>query len=295
MFVDALAFARCILDYAEDLPHEQVPAPVQAIHSATKDLLAVLTVSSAPPLTLSFGTLAQPLGEHRLKAVEHIHHLFHCSFAFVHKDLIAEGALIRLLDLFAQYPYHSMLHVTVANILKHIIEIGAGQGVQEMKLHLLNDCKIVERLLNAYKENEKLVQASMGSKRLGYMGQVIDMANLLRRCSAHQDVISQHLKQESSNGWKEFVDGYLTEVNLVQERQLGMYTNMVVVNIMIGGPAPNSHMAYGGYGLQNSMNTSSNNNVYGGQFEHDDDDDDDFIDSDDSSDDSDDEVVVKKE
>lgn len=113
------------------------------------------------------------------------------------------------------------------------------------------------------------------------MGQVIDIANLLRRCSAHQDVLSQHLKQAA--GWKEFVDGYLTEVNLVQERQLG-------------GPAPHSHNSYGSYGLQNSMNMSnSQNQGYGNQFEHDDDDDDDFIDSDDSSDDSDDEVVVKKE
>lgn len=155
MFLDALAFARSILDYAEELPHEQVPAPVQAVHSATKDLLQVLsTPSSTPAITLSFGTL-QPLGEHRLKAAEHIHHLFHCSFPFIHKDLITEGALIRLLDLFVQYPYHSLLHVTVANVLKHIIETGAGQGVHEMKLHLLNECKLVERLLQAYKQNEQ--------------------------------------------------------------------------------------------------------------------------------------------
>ncbi len=202
------------------------------------------------------------MGEMRLKVVEHLLTLFRVTverYSSIGKVIASLDIFNILLDLFFKYEFNNILHCQVFTVIQMVLE----SKDEDLTRALLIEAKLVERLLDAYHKNEEI--ASTGNNkafRLGYMGFVVDIANLLRRHALDgSSMVGPHL--ESVSGWSDFVTNFLDVRNSINEKQLG-------------GPAPlgNSFQPY--------------------QFDDDDDDDYHYDDSDSDEDDNDDEVVMKK-
>jgi hypothetical protein len=275
VFIHGIPFLRIVIDHKEkpddDSDEDEdenlenadnISQITSTIASRTKDFLTLLT--NEPQLdkvNTSHGTLDPPMGEMRLKVVEHLQTLFKISverYAQIRKELVSLNVFNILLDLFFKYEFNNILHCLVFSIIQMVME----SKDKELNEQLIVDAKLTERLIAAYKKNEQVTSDSAKAFRLGHMGFVVDIANLVRKYSLDSEsVTGKHVAQVAE--WKDFVTNFLEPRNSTNEKQLG-------------GPPPlgSTFQSY--------------------QFDDDDDDDDYHYDDDDDSDDDDEEVVVKK-
>ncbi|KAF0974162.1 hypothetical protein FDP41_006772 [Naegleria fowleri] len=231
------------------------------ILSRTKQFLSLLNdsefVSRISKLELSHALLDPPLGETRLKVVEHLLTIFKVTQnnPDYQKELVSLGVMGVLIDLFFTYEYNSMLHVLVFDMIK-IVMTGTNT---DMKLSLLQDTELCQKILKAVEKNKAKLQEPKGSS-LGYMGFLIDISNLLKKTGDANTEVAKYLS--GVEGWKEFTTGFLQERNLQNEKQLG-------------GPVP-----IGTFGAASYMGEEDDDDDYG-------------YDEEDSSD-SDEEVIVRR-
>jgi serine/threonine-protein phosphatase 6 regulatory subunit 3 len=259
-----------------DANDEATESIIALIASRTKDFLSLLTLNDGSKgklesVTTTTGTLNPPMGEMRLKVVEHLQTLFKISVeqpevhSVVHQELVSHNIFQVLLKLFFQYEFNNILHCQVFSIIQMVLE----SKDPELTRQLIVDAHLIEGLLEAYKKNETLMQNRADSKafQLGHMGFIVDIANLVRRQSLEPSSIAAgYLQQHETvaEGWREFVTNFLEPRNSTNEKQLG-------------GPPP----------LGNAFQNY--------QFDDDEEEDDYHYDDDsDSDEDNDDEVVLKK-
>ncbi|EFC42287.1 predicted protein [Naegleria gruberi] len=241
--------------------HIFISKVIPIILSRTKQFLSLLNdtefVSNISKLELSHAVLDPPLGETRLKIVEHLLTIFKVtqSNTEYQKELASLGVMGVLIDLFFKYEFNSMLHCLVFDMIK-IVLTGTNS---EMKMSLLVDTELCQKILKAHEKNKAVIQKPKGAS-LGLMGFVIEISNLLKKLSEINPDIAKHLS--SIEGWKEFTSGFLQERNIQNEKQLG-------------GPVP-----IGTFG--------------GASYMGEDDDDDDYGYDEDDSSDSDEEVIVRR-
>ncbi|XP_016334450.1 serine/threonine-protein phosphatase 6 regulatory subunit 2-like, partial [Sinocyclocheilus anshuiensis] len=82
---------------------------------------------------------------------------------------------------------------------------------------LLKDCRLVQRILDAWEENDKIQEA--GGMRKGYMGHLTRIANTVVQNAEReqeQTQISQLIKElpeDYKACWEQFVNETLTETN----------------------------------------------------------------------------------
>ena len=234
---------------------------IPTILSRTQQFLSLLNdvefVSKLSKLELSHAVLDPPLGETRLKVVEHLLTIFKVSQNNVdfQTELMNLGVMGVLIDLFFKYEFNSMLHCHVFDMIKIVI---SGNNL-DMKLKLLQDTNLCDKILQAHEKNKAVLKEPKGSS-LGYMGFLIEISNLIKKCGELNTEIGKYLA--TVNGWKEYTMGALQERNLQNEKQLG-------------GPVPIGTFGAAGY------------------IGEEDDDDDYGYDDEDSSD-SDEEVIVRR-
>jgi len=273
IFIHGIPFVRMVIEYKENSEDSEEECEEQQDYSAsevsaliasrTNEFLTLLTSEpQLDPVVTSTGTLEPPMGEMRLKVVEHLLTLFRIvveRYTFIGKDITSLDVFNILLDLFFKYEFNNILHCQVFSVIQMVLE----SKDEELVRSLLVQSRLVERLLEAYIKNEQITNSGDSKAfRLGYMGFVVDIANLLRRHALDaSSMVGPHL--ESVNGWNDFVTNFLDVRNSINEKQLG-------------GPPPlgNSFQPY--------------------QFDDDDDDDYHYDDSDSDDDENDDEVVMKR-
>jgi serine/threonine-protein phosphatase 6 regulatory subunit 3 len=274
VFIHGIPFLRIVIDHKEQHDESEddedenleeadnISQITALIASRTKDFLSLLTTEPAlEKVTTSHGTMDPPMGEMRLKVVEHLQTLFKISverYAQIRKELVSQNVFNILLDLFFKYEFNNILHCQVFSIIQMVME----SKDSELTKQLVVDAKLAERLIAAYKKNELVTSESAKAFRLGHMGFVVDIANVVRKYSLDSDsVVGKHIAEVPE--WKDFVTNFLEPRNSTNEKQLG-------------GPPPlgSTFQSY--------------------QFDDDDEDDDYHYDDDDDSDDDDEEVVVKK-
>ncbi|KAJ3679359.1 hypothetical protein LUZ60_017370 [Juncus effusus] len=138
--------------YRSNLSHGTLvtagPDTVEGMLRNLGDLLKLLEVSSSEvTLPTTYGLLQPPLGKHRLKIVEFISVLLTIGSESAEKELVQQGAIKRSTELFFEYGFNNFLHHHVENIIVSCLESNKAFLIE----HVLNDCKIVEKILEAEK------------------------------------------------------------------------------------------------------------------------------------------------
>lgn len=178
------------------------------------------------------------------------------SHAVVAQELCRLNTMDLLLDLFFKYTWNNFLHLQVelcvAAILRpcaHEMRLQPGLGAQEkfkplqdssqeqastekppeppvtpensahnlMVTHLFQHCHLVQRILEAWEENDKI--QSGGGMRRGYMGHLTRIANTvvhnLEKGPVHTQISSliTELPEDYRGRWETFVDQTLSEAN----------------------------------------------------------------------------------
>nr|XP_040017628.1 serine/threonine-protein phosphatase 6 regulatory subunit 2 isoform X2 [Gasterosteus aculeatus aculeatus] len=178
------------------------------------------------------------------------------SHAVVAQELCRLNTMHLLLDLFFKYTWNNFLHLQVelcvAAILRpcaHEMRLQPGTGAQDksnspqggsqeqastdalseplappensahnlMVTHLFQHCHLVQRILEAWEENDKM--QSEGGMRRGYMGHLTRIANTvvhnLEKGPVHTQISSliTELPEDYRGRWETFVDQTLSETN----------------------------------------------------------------------------------
>ncbi|XP_022977527.1 serine/threonine-protein phosphatase 6 regulatory subunit 2 isoform X1 [Cucurbita maxima] len=170
-------------------------------------LLKLLDVSSSEKvLVTTYGKLQPPLGKHRLKIVEFISVLLTVGSKAA-EELIHLGAIKLILDLFFEYPFNNFLHHHVENIVVSCLESKNSSLVE----HLLHDCNLVGKILNAEKHftlpadvNKPTVPAEGRSPpRIGNIGHLTHISNKLVQLANSSSEIQSHLQENTEwNDWQ---------------------------------------------------------------------------------------------
>ncbi|XP_045645262.1 serine/threonine-protein phosphatase 6 regulatory subunit 1 isoform X3 [Ursus americanus] len=176
------------------------------------------------PLRTTWGSLAPPLGNTRLHVVKLLASALSANDAALTQELLALDVPNTMLDLFFHYMFNNFLHAQVELCVSAMLsaappsdsslEIPAPNPVVK---HLLQECRLVERILTSWEEND-LVQ-SAGGPRKGYMGHLTRLANALVQNTEkgpNAEQLGQLLKElpgEQQEQWEAFVSGPLAETN----------------------------------------------------------------------------------
>lgn len=195
------------------------PETVGGMLDSLGDLLKLLDVSSAENvLPTTYGVLQPPLGKQRLKIVEFISVLLSIGSEAAEIRLIHLGAIKRVIDLFFEYPFNNFLHHHVESIISSCLDSKQDQLI----CHVLDECKLVTRILEAEKNSALSIDLTKHTvplegrftPRIGLVGHMTRISNKLIQLAKTNSIIQSHLQQNS--GWAEWHAGTLTRCNAVE-------------------------------------------------------------------------------
>ncbi|XP_022874816.1 serine/threonine-protein phosphatase 6 regulatory subunit 3-like [Olea europaea var. sylvestris] len=195
------------------------PDTVGAMLPKLGDLLTLLRVSSDEKILLTtYGELQPPLGKHRLKVVEFIAELLKTGNEMAEKELVGSGTILRILDLFFEYPYNNALHHHVESIIYSCLESKNNAVVD----HLFQECNLVGKVLQTDKyptlsaelNRPTIPFAGRQAPRAGYFGHLTRISNKLVQLGSNDKRIQQYLQE--NNEWNEWQTTILQERNVVE-------------------------------------------------------------------------------
>uniref|UniRef100_A0A8C9X937 Protein phosphatase 6 regulatory subunit 2 n=1 Tax=Sander lucioperca TaxID=283035 RepID=A0A8C9X937_SANLU len=189
------------------------------------------------PMLTTLGVLEEPLGNTRLHVARLVASLLYtssASHAVVAQELCRLNTMDLLLDLFFKYTWNNFLHLQVELCVAAILRPCPHQDVSQeqaltdtpsepsatpensahnlMVTHLFEHCHLVQRILEAWEENDKI--QSEGGMRRGYMGHLTRIANTvvhnLEKGPVHTQI---RLPEDYRGRWETFVDQTLSETN----------------------------------------------------------------------------------
>jgi len=200
----------------------ELPPGVKVIVSRIKDFTSLL---SNPPkieqIETSFGVLDPPLGEMRLRIIEFLVQLFKINCTPIEEELLKCNVLQVITNLVFTYEFNNLLHNYFISLVNFILN---GESIP-IKKALFRDCNLLERIIEAFKENERVIKQPKGMRK-GYIGHFISISNHIVSCAKLQPVIEELVSE--CKEWNDFVNNTLTQRNIIENRQLG-------------GPIPSSH------------------------------------------------------
>uniref|UniRef100_A0AAR2JEC4 Protein phosphatase 6, regulatory subunit 2b n=1 Tax=Pygocentrus nattereri TaxID=42514 RepID=A0AAR2JEC4_PYGNA len=176
----------------------------------------------------TLGILEEPFGNARLHACRLVAALLNTTAPRIHYELCQLDMVNLILDLFFKFTWNNFLHVQVEHcvsaILHQVVQEGTAQDSPEPEqpenkdiAHLFQKCRLVQRILDAWEENDK-TQAEGGMRR-GYMGHLTRIANAVVQCAekepaqAHIMQLINELPEDYRTRWQNFVDETLAETN----------------------------------------------------------------------------------
>uniref|UniRef100_A0A671LB14 Serine/threonine-protein phosphatase 6 regulatory subunit 2-like n=1 Tax=Sinocyclocheilus anshuiensis TaxID=1608454 RepID=A0A671LB14_9TELE len=208
----------------------------------------------------TMGVLEEPFGNARLHASRLMAALLYTRAPRIHLELCQLNMINLLLDLFFKFSWNNFLHIQVEHcvsaILNQTTPIGKThdspdqiqletQDTQnsdksdmftccDMMKHLLKDCSLVQRILDAWEENDKTQEA--GGMRKGYMGHMTRIANtVVQNAEREQEqtqiarLIKGKLPEDYKARWEQFVNETLTETNKKNTADLVRFPTKTIV------------------------------------------------------------------
>lgn len=176
------------------------------------------------PLCTTWGTLAPPLGNTRLHVVKLLASALSANDAALTQELLVLDVPNTMLDLFFHYMFNNFLHTQVEVCVSTMLSTGPPSDssletpdANPVVKHLLQQGRLVERILTSWEENDRVQSA--GGPRKGYMGHLTRMANALVQNTEkgpNSEQLRQLLKElpaEQQEQWEAFVAGPLAETN----------------------------------------------------------------------------------
>ncbi|OCT70945.1 serine/threonine-protein phosphatase 6 regulatory subunit 1 isoform X2 [Xenopus laevis] len=175
-------------------------------------------------LQTTWGVLDPPLGNTRLHVVKLLASIINASYKILNQELIELDTLNTMLDLYFKYMYNNFLHAQVEVCITTILNSSPLEETIEdeaqgnpLVRYLLQKCRLIQRILTAWEENEK--EQSEGGRRKGFMGHLTKIANSVVQSSEKGPNVSlveqliKDLTDEEQEHWDSFVTGSLTETN----------------------------------------------------------------------------------
>ncbi|KAH7292030.1 hypothetical protein KP509_29G048200 [Ceratopteris richardii] len=220
--LDPKRYAMAVPNRGQYIPESFPTASPETINHMLQRLGGLLKLLSVDGderiLPTTYGELRPPLGSHRLKIVEFLAVLLHTSSEEAQQALVKLGAIQRVLDLFFDYPFNNLLHHHVEDIVTSCIESNNKMLIE----HLLVDCHLVERLLEADEnpfavsiDNKPTVSASgKASPRIGSLGHLTRIANKLAQAANNNSDILDHL--QGNPKWVEWQSDVLQKRNFIE-------------------------------------------------------------------------------
>uniref|UniRef100_A0A665UJK5 Serine/threonine-protein phosphatase 6 regulatory subunit 2-like n=1 Tax=Echeneis naucrates TaxID=173247 RepID=A0A665UJK5_ECHNA len=189
------------------------------------------------------GVLEQPLGNARLHVARLVAALLQTNAPSICQELCNLATMDLLLDLFFKYSWNNFLHfqveLCVVAILNHpSSEERPSPGLQNhdgMSAALFQKCRLVQRILDAWEENDR-IQAEGGTRR-GNMGHLTRIANMVVQNLEKGPVQAQitdlikELPEDCRGRWESFVDETLRETNRKNTVELVSYYSVSTHNM----------------------------------------------------------------
>ncbi|XP_018320980.1 serine/threonine-protein phosphatase 6 regulatory subunit 3 isoform X2 [Agrilus planipennis] len=177
------------------------------------------------PIGMTVGTLQVPVGNTRLKVAKLFATFIATNSSDVIKELMSLGTFQLLLDLFFKYPWNNFLHTQVeaciTSALKAPVTYETGDD-NALYTHLIVNCKLVERILEAWKNNDEK-QSQTNGLRQGYMGHLTNMVNSILNCCSTSS-LGEFLKTTVptvAEEFEKFAESTLQEINKKRDTLLG--------------------------------------------------------------------------
>lgn len=232
------------LFFRNDGPEQMTELDADRLNKGVDGVLAAITPRLAdltnllvnPPIKPAFSTtvgpLEPPLGWTRLEVAQLLSALINTNNHLVNTELSNLGTIPILLDLFFKYSWNNFLHTQVEQLVGTILQNSPTSDQEDNKVQPLLDQlftqgKVIQRLLDAWEENEQ-EQCKPGKHRKGYMGHLIKVANHIAQnldSGNNSDIISLRLKElpeEYQKQWETFSSEALADINKKQQSPLVM-------------------------------------------------------------------------
>jgi len=155
----------------------------------------------------------EPLGFYRLKVIEFFAILIVTNYGSIDAEIMKTGVLSTCLSLFFQYPWNNFLHSTVEQVIQTILD---GEN-EELKIHLLRDAKLLDRICEASRENDEECAKPKGVRR-GYMGHITSISTSIINIATTTPSIERLLT--SSESWTAYVKGALASTREKESKSL---------------------------------------------------------------------------
>ncbi|KAK6627785.1 hypothetical protein RUM44_010264 [Polyplax serrata] len=213
--------ARGYMDYLK-----VVASTTNAILPRLKDFHEILINPPVKPaVRTTVAVLDPPLGAVRVEVAKLLSVLVARDNVEINKELAELGTLNVLLDLFFKYTWNNFLHTQVQKCLIYAFSLYPTSDDVEIQrnglvAHILSKCHLIQRILEAWKENETQ-QTEEKRPRRGYMGHLIEIAKeIFRLAQTHSfsALMTETVDNETLNKWENFVNTTLYEI---QETYMG--------------------------------------------------------------------------
>lgn len=168
----------------------------------------------------SYAPIQSPLGNTRLTVIKFISALIATNTPEVNEALNSLDTVHVLLDLFFHYTWNNFLHSQVDRCLAFALNAGPESSKNPLIPNIFIKCRLLQRILEAWKENEN-EQNKVGGKRRGYMGHLTNIANSVIKQEDLTYFINENIDQETVMYWEKFVENTLQPINVLHQQFLG--------------------------------------------------------------------------
>ncbi|KAL3130903.1 hypothetical protein ABBQ38_000230 [Trebouxia sp. C0009 RCD-2024] len=192
---------------------------VASICHHTPHLAALLDTS--PPFTqleTTYGLLDPPLGSARLAVIGLIGSLLSTGSPVAEQAIVESDSLSRCLQLVVQYPFNSMLH----HLVTDIITTALAAGPASLLHYLFQHCNLLHWLLTIPVSVTPKPRPGTDSEgvdrppwRAGYMGHITQIGNILRITAESRREVAEHVQHSSQ--WHDYSAQELEPRNELQD------------------------------------------------------------------------------
>jgi len=204
--------------YQDETDPQKLPTLVVAVSSHLADCKEFLiNAPRMPKMETTFGTLDPPLGLARQSVLELVESLALTNSAYVFKCLFESRFMETAIDLFFKYPWNNFAHQSVFNIIATVLP----QPYHELSDHIVRECKLLDRILEAEEENKKYYARTNAA--LGYIGHLTKISSLINSLAERErpDGLFASEVELHKAPWDEYCSGVLKIRNEKEAVNLG--------------------------------------------------------------------------